>query len=97
MKSIDYNTLFEMIRNGIDLSPYYGARVVDEDNKVLFVITPEHHKSNSLISNARIEVIDASGKGISEEELEAIKEKISQALDDDTLEKLLFDSDLPRS
>mgnify|MGYP001028237941 CR=1 FL=1 len=96
MKTIDYNTLFEMIKNDVDLSPYYGADVVDDENNVLFVIK-EKDAMSKILSNASIEVVDASGKGISEEDLNFIKDKISQALDDETIENLVFSSTLPKS
>jgi hypothetical protein len=96
MKKINYNTLFELMKNGVDLSPYYGAEVVGENDVVLFVIK-EKQAISKLISSANIEIVDASGNGISKDDLDIIKERITQALDDETLEKLVFDTGLPKS
>lgn len=97
MKTLSYKELFDKISNKEDISNYYGYDIVDEENKVLFVLKEKKNGFESLFSNATIEVVDATGNGISSEDLDYIKEKIANALEDVEIEELMFNSDVPKS
>lgn len=97
MKTLSYKVLFEKISNKENISEYYGYDIVDEDNNVLFVMKDKKNGFESLFSNAHIEVVDATGNGISSEDLDLIKEKIANALEDVSIEELMFNSDVPKS
>ena len=94
---INYRDLVEYIDNHEDLSELNNAQVIDDNEQTLFKIVNNH----KLVNTAKIEVIDASGIGIADDDLELIKEKIAEVLnDEDILDKLsspIINKGLPKS